>query len=338
MKTYPLRRFIGATLLTCLVFPIFANADTVDDTINSAQIIQRTLQGADHCFHYRVVGVCEWLVCHHGFCHPTTSLKLDHYLPDVVVSVFTHHDNNPWWLAQNTFDPALYQTGQALFQQVAHHAPRGGDQHANTLLDMSNRFHEVDIIGNPALLLLASQSQLLLPSTATAYQPYYSSLLDSYAWRFPAAERFYPGSITPGLHDVGMIGLHNWGPVYPRNGYVNQPDDAKAAAVNALRASTIITAEKPQLHIYQRLSNNCGNHCQAIPVKENSQDSQYQMIYPKAETTCTVFGGNDVTTVHPWEYDAPEKGNQRYLWVLWRHYRGCIPVVGGKYIGSMSFH
>ena len=56
------------------------------------------------------------------------------------------------------------------------------------------------------------------------------------------------------------------------------------------------------------------------------------MIYPKIETTCTVFGGNDVTTLHPWEYDAPQKkGNQHYIWVLWRHLHDA------KYIGSIDF-
>ncbi|MCP3679096.1 MAG: TIGR03756 family integrating conjugative element protein [Gammaproteobacteria bacterium] len=263
--------------------------------------------------------------------------QCDHYLPDVVVSVFNRDDDNPWEFAQQVIDPVMHQTGSALLRQVVSTPPHGGETHSNSSLDMSNHFHEVDIIGNPTLALLSRDSQLLLPSTARPYQPYYSSLLDSYAWRYPAAERFYPQSWLPGVHDVGIIGLHNWGQVYPRNGYINQPNDAKAAAVIALRASTIITANRLQPHLYYPLTNDCGHHCQASEVKENSQDSQYQMIYPKAETHCIVFGGNDLLSPTPWESDATQQGKRRYLWVLWRHYHGCVPLADAKYLGSVNF-
>ena len=106
-------------------------------SINSAQIITRTLQAGDNCFHYRVVGVCEWLICHHLVCHPATTLKLDHYLPDLVVSVFNNNADNPWWFAEQVVDPVMYQTGSALLRQVVTTAPSGGNTHSNSSLDMS---------------------------------------------------------------------------------------------------------------------------------------------------------------------------------------------------------
>ncbi len=303
-----------------------------NNTINSINVVADTFKGVSQCMHYKIVGLCFWQ--QQPYSPPTTTLKLDQYLPDAVVSVFTKPTKNPWLFASTVYDPVFYQAGQALLRTATHDAMGYGDEHENSQRDLNNRFHEVDIIGNPALLFLSGH-EVMLPSAATPYVPYYSSLLDAYAWRFPALERFYPSSYIPGLHDVGMIVLHDWGPVYPRNGYVNQPDDAKAAAVDALRGSMIITQDG-QPHLYQRLSDHCGRHCQVKPVKENSQDAQYQMIYPKVETQCVVFGGSDITQLHPWEADAASQGHDRYIWILWRHYHGCVPG-HGHYLGSINF-
>lgn len=330
-----LKKVAIATLLgvTCLL-PI--SSAWASDTINSVNVVADTLKGVPKCMHYKIIGMCFWLKCSTFECHVETTLKIDQYLPDAVVSVYTQHDNNPWWFAQHVEDPAFYKAGQL---QLSHMADfkmgSGGDENDNSQRDINNKFHEVDIIGNPALAILSGYD-VMLPSAATPYVPYYSSMMDAYAWRFPALERFYPGAMIPGLHEVGMMILHDWGSVYPRNGYVNQPDDAKAAAVDALRASTIITAIG-QPHIYMPLSNTCGSHCKAYPVKENSKDAQYQMIYPKTEDQCTVFGGSDIASLQPWETDATTKGHRRYIWILWRHYHGCVPDHGAKYLGSVNF-
>ncbi len=322
---------LSGILCLLLAYTAFAN----DSTINSVNVIMDTLKGASRCMHYRVVGLCFWLKCSSVECHVKPTLKLDQYLPDAVVSVFNKPMDNPWWFAQHVIDPGMYQVGKAEIKHSSHFNMGYGDEPDNSKRDINNRFHEVDIIGNPALVILSGYD-FMLPSAALPYKPYYSSLLDAYAWRFPALERFYPGSLVPGLHDVGKIILHDWGPVYPRNGYVDQPDDAKAAAVDALRASTIVTATG-QPHLYIPLSNTCGDHCLADSVKENSKLSRYQMIYPKTENQCIVFGGSDITSLHPWETDASKKGNDRYVWILWRHYHGCVPDQDGKYLGSINF-
>ena len=61
------------------------------------------------------------------------------------------------------------------------------------------------------------------------------------------------------------------------------------------------------------------------------------MIYPKVEEQCVVFGGSDITSAHPWETDASTQGHNRYVWIWWRHYHGCVPVHGGQYLGSIDF-
>ncbi|MFN3237617.1 MAG: TraU family protein [Pseudomonadales bacterium] len=46
-----------------------------------------------------------------------------------------------------------------------------------------------------------------------------------------------------------------WGPVWPRTGFINQKDDAKTAAVVAQRAGNLVT-QTCQPHIYNALDGN----------------------------------------------------------------------------------
>ena len=108
------------------VFPIFAS-----QSINSASVIEDTLKGASHCMHYKIVGLCFWLKCTPLGCHVETTLKVDQYLPDAVVSVYTKPTNNPWWFAKTIDDPVFYTIGQAQIKQVTHFTMGFGDAHDN---------------------------------------------------------------------------------------------------------------------------------------------------------------------------------------------------------------
>lgn len=304
--------------------------------ISTIDVITDTFKGTSNCLHYKVVGMCFWFRCQLSGCGIETTLKLDHYLPDIVISVYTQPDNNPWDFAKVTIDPIAYQAGKAEVKSATHFNMADGHSHENSSRDVNNHFHEVDVIGNPALLIFNQLGVLLLPGATTIFMPYYTSLLDAYAWRFPALEQFYPGSMVPGLNEVGTLILHDWGPIYPRNGYVNQPDDAKAAAVVAQRAADIAT-KMGQPHVYQPLSSKCGDHCDVDSAKENSAQTQYQMIYPKVDNQCLVFGKSDITSLQPWGADAAKAGNNRYIWVMWRHYHGCVPLSDGTYLASIDF-
>lgn len=321
---------IGIAL--CLPSSI-AIAVPTNSTISSVGIVENTLAGLSSCSHYEIKGVCFWLKCN-GMCRVETTLDVDQYLPDEVETVFSSPTDDPWDFASMVIDPAANVAGQAQMKASTGHSLSDGASHDNSSADMNNRFHEVDIAGNPALLLL-NTLPFMITSVAIPYAPYYSSLLDAYAWRFLALERFYPGSLILGIHEVGTLILHDWGPVYPRNGYVNQPDDAKAAAVNAMRASTIVTSVGAP-HIYNPLSNSCGKHCVVSSVSENSSLTQYQMIYPIAQKQCVVFGSSDIASLQPWETAASIAGNDRYVWVMWRHYSGCIQDHGATYLGFIG--
>ncbi len=159
-------------------------------------------------------------------------------------------------------------------------------------------------------------------------------MLDSAAWRgFPQLkttqlEEAY-AMVADIQHHIGT-GLIYWGGIYPHDGKVSTSNDAQAAAVIAQRAGDLITSTSMMPisgNIYQSLSNICGQECNAASVQENSDKTEFQMIYPVVTDTCDDFG----KTMNYGE-DAETKTNGAYVWVLWRFYSGCRDGVG-KFIG-----
>ena len=90
---------MSCMLLLCLVL---CHLSAFSST-NSAEIIADTLAGSPACLHYEIKGACFWL-------SPTgaivTTPYVQHYLPDVVVSVFNQPDQNPWLEIEATLDQA----------------------------------------------------------------------------------------------------------------------------------------------------------------------------------------------------------------------------------------
>lgn len=312
--------------------PLFANG------ITTPQIITETIKAVPSCLHYKVIGMCYWWVCNGPDCHVETTPKVEHYLPDAVVSVFRKNNSNPWDYANKVIDPVAYQAGQAQVKTIMGFNLGEGNQSASSLEEQNNHFKEVDVVGNPAIPFFSSKTDVFLPSQAKPLMFYYISMGDAYMWRSSLIEAArYAAYLVPGIHIVGSL-ANNWGPIYPRVGFINQPADGKAAAVIAQRAADIATrGEQP--HIYNALNTNssCGDHCQTWEAIENDKNTQWQMVYPIIEHQCIVFGENDLTSPKPWGSDAAQKGDGNYVWVMWRHYKGCIPNKNGKYIGSTEF-
>ena len=303
--------------------------------LSTFDVVQNTLQALPNCFRYKIVGLCFWLKCVGNFCSINTTPKVDHYLPDVVVSAFHTKDSNPWDYANKLVDTPAFRVANTQIKQSLGFGIEHGNENAGSIYNQDTLVKEADLIGNPALNIFSSFRQYVLPSQATPFIPYYSSLVDSYMWRSPHYEIFmYSHTLIPGVHIIGSL-INNWGSVYPRTAFVLQKNDAKAAAVIAQRAADIATRSM-QPHIYNPLIGPCGSHCEIKEVTENDDHSQWQMIYPSVETTCKVFGENDLASKTAWHSDDLEKGQGNYTWVLWRHYKGCIEGEG-MYLGSIDY-
>lgn len=314
---------------------IFINSTVKADSLTTFEITQSTLSAIPHCLHYKITGTCFWQSCDNGICSITATPKVDHYLPDAVVSVYRKTNSNPWDYARKLIDSEAKLAGDAELKRKVGFELGVGNESSGSTHDQNTHFKEVDIIGNPAIVFFTKHSKVFLPSEAQPFVPYYLSLADAYLWRSPLVEAgLYPQFLVPGVHIVGSL-IDNWGSIYPRTGFIEQPADGKAAAVIAQRAASIAT--HASLHIYKTLASGaCGEHCKVDPANENDKNTKWQMIYPSSENTCMMFGQNDLDQPHSWGNDLAEKGNGNYVWILWRRYRGCVPG-DGKYVGQIDF-
>ena len=270
------------------------------------------------CLNYRVVGICFWLFCTNMGCEVKTSPKVRHFIPEVVISSYADTGSNPWTEMSGLSAPTPGAEG-------------GGNLITpNPLRDNLPRFKNADGIGHPggwAATNLASESGYACASGATAYLPYYLSTLDSLGWRYGLPEQVYPEAIIPGMREVGsQLSGNMWGSVYPRQGFLVQPDDFKAAAVMAQRAADFIT-RNGQPHVYLPLVPKAQDgYWPPEPVKENDiTNHKWQLLYPQVQMTCAVF---------PSEAVQSEDGG--YAWSLWRPY-SCCKREGQVFLLSIDF-
>lgn len=143
---------------------------------------------------------------------------------------------------------------------------------SDTQADDSLQSFEVDVIGHPVVSMLRrwSYSPLLRPATAS-FSPYYQSMLDTVSWRRNPEALDPRGWIPNPKHMVGSI-LNQWGLVYPRHGFVTNPNKTKSASVIALRAMDI-AARSRGLHVSRMLGHNCGTSCHVKPFQINHGDT-----------------------------------------------------------------
>ena len=284
--------------------------------LNTGSITSSVLSPS--CLEYRIVGICFWLLCTPFGCTVKTSTKVRHFIPELVVSSYATTGSNPW-------------TEMAALSSPISGAEGGGDLITpNTQRDNLPRFKNVDGIGHPggwAATQLASQSGYACVSGATAFLPYYLSTWDSLAWRHGIPESLYPESLVPGIREIGrQLAGNMWGNVYPRQGFLVQPDDFKAAAVMAQRAGDFITRNW-QPHVYLPLTPAPRDgYWPPGPIVENDASThKWQLLSPLVQPTCAIFPS-----------DSVQSADGGYAWSLWRPY-SCCKREGQTFLFSIDF-
>ena len=340
MNKFSGKRILLSLFISVLVgcFVVTAQAESVNFLTISKDVIEAT---ADNPFgnfvNYRVEGMCFWLDWSSVGPYVKTTLKVNEFLPDAVMTVYNGYGQDPWTFAKIFVDPVTHKLGDTQEETINGYKTSYGTSSAGGNNDMSEKYKEVDIIGDPALLAFFSLLPLpLIQSQAVSFKPYYSSLADAYLWRNPALDdTLHPEAWLPGVRVVGGL-IDQWGPIFPRMGYIDQPGDYKAASVLALRAADIAT-HRAQSHVYIPLaSGSCGHECHVWPSHENDfTNVKYQEIYPRSSIKAKKnFGVNGLFSgIGPYGQDqyAQSKGN--YVFVMWRHYEGCIQS-SGQFLGS----
>lgn len=287
-------------------------------SITTLDIAQKTLEAFPNCSQHKIIGACFWLECSWYGCWVNQTFKVEHYTPDAVVSVFNQVGQNPWKEADLLYDRISYKTGNRSQKFITKQNMSGGDQLENTK-NSKLKQKEATIVGHP--LSRIWPRSLFIRSEATPYAPYFESMLDAIPWRM-GIESVYPQSLSLKGYVLGQFPLSIWGTVYPREGIIEQSNDAKAASVVAFRGAHIVTRPR-QAHIYRYLkSGSCGHDCEVYEISHKDENHAWQMLSPKAETQCHAIAHNDIDK--EWGLAESRIANGSYTWNLWRKYEGCI--------------
>lgn len=289
--------------------------------LDSATVVGSTL--STDCMEYKVVGICFWLFCTNFGCSVRTSVKVKHFVPELVVSSYANTGENPWTDVSSMSSPSGLSQG-------------GGNDHASNRYS-SERFKNADAVGHPGgyvFTQFASSSGYVCKTGATAYMPYFLSTLDPLAWRHSIPESLYPQALIPGQREIGSS-TDNWGHLFPRSGWVNQSNDYKAAAVVAQRVGDFVT-QRGQPHVYLPLTpNKSDGYWPPEPgdVEEgNATTHKWQALWPVLDNTCAVFPSGGATETFS-DRQAQDGG---YAWAFWRPY-SCCEREGQTFLGSIDF-
>ena len=300
--------------------------------LTTPTIVAQTSAAALACMRWMPVGMCLWLRCSFSGCSVRTAVKVGHYNPDLVVSVYNELGGNPWAEIRASLGLAQQAAATGLLGALlpvpldsagnrteGSHEPR---EHRNLI------FREADAIGHPigTLSAVAGVVGLVCRSQARPFFPYFQSGLDALAWRQEVPEMLYPASWLPGLREIGSWPLQTWGSVHPRTGWSTQAEEPKAAAVTAQRAADIVT-RTAQPHVYVPLAGNRRSFGQRVwppgPLFEKDERSgMWQMLAPRLDATCSAFGSNDLVSLTGWGGGRVDATGE-YAWNLWRPYQCC---------------
>ncbi|EAQ9657401.1 TIGR03756 family integrating conjugative element protein [Salmonella enterica] len=323
MLSNRLRPVAMSLMLGCGGLPV------ADAAINTASIVASAISPS--CISWRVSGICYWLKCTPFGCTVKTSIKVTHFIPETVVSVYQDKGKNPWTemaLVSGTSGGVENAISGALAGLSA-----GGGESVSKVpgqRSLHTRFKYADAIGHPATSLIGGQIPgYSCNSAATPLFPYFLSTLDTLVWRTGVPELAYPEALIQGKREVGSQASQNmWGNVYPRSGFITQQDDYKAGAVIAQRVADIIT-RSGQVHVYQPLvGHRSPGYWPPDPVTENTgtKNHKWQRLSPALSQSCAVFpdtGGH-----------VAKNGN--YAWALWQPY-SCCKRRGQTFLYSTNF-
>jgi integrating conjugative element protein (TIGR03756 family) len=283
-------------LIVLLFFTFFLTHNISAKTFNTADLSKSAI--SEDCLDYCIDGACFWLKCSFWGCSINVTPHIKHNLPDFVVTSYDNPGENPY----QEFSAIDYTSNID-----------GGNISSKNKNDSALAFKEVSAIGNPVAYAMGQQ-RFLCKSEVKPLEPYYLSTIDHKMWRDGNSDMLYASTYTPGMNEVGPI-LSSWGSKYPRIGFLYQTNDYKTAAVIAERGVEVIS--QGGLRIYNKPNN--------LTFKESGK---WQMISPKKENQCKVFGYED----HQITLDKKDDDGQ-YGWTAWLNYSCCIPG-SGKLIGT----
>lgn len=283
------------------------------------------------CIAWRPTGVCFWLRCIGWKCSITTSLRSRHYLPDVVVSIYQDPENAPWR------ELRFFSNASAQLLQSGATGSKAESGRGRNNTGVVTRM--ADVVGNPASTILGqilNSAGIGCRGQVTPFRPYFMSGVDPLGWRYPYMDMLNIEGMIPGRREIGFrddgddswMWSGRWGHLYPRSGSIIQQDHFKASATIAQRAISIVTDPGRPLFLRSELPANrqvSRGVWPPGPAEEwSSHNGKWQMVYPKVDSECAIFGDNEVYTSEESLADY-RSDSGAYGWVFWRRWNCCPP-------------
>ena len=127
-------------------------------------VVAATIASAPSCLSYQVKGVCFFLRCRLSGCSVQTTIRVSHYMPDVVISTYNDQYLHPWADVGTVVSGVGSTVGAALLAlpldssaNTDHSTLPGGQSAANK---------GADAIGNPLVVINNVSSSLVTPGVA----------------------------------------------------------------------------------------------------------------------------------------------------------------------------
>ena len=320
-----MRTFVFVFSLMCSLSVTAKDGPAPGGSITSIGIGAKVVSHYMDYTHYQPIGMCMWLVCAGPFCSLKPTPEVSEYLPDLIVTVATGKSNNPWVEANKTIDKAGFLVGNFAIKKATGFSLTNGSTSTRATGNHSDsiRTKSVDVVGNPSGV--AKIPYLSLRLDAKPFMPYYQSDSDVLG-RLDIAEALRPNTFLL-THAIGQNFIKNWGFEFPRSLTLNVQNDYKASVMAALHAADIVTNNNT-LHTVQSTTDSCGTNCAVANVIEELKDDHeiVQEVYPHDKHV--QLGQDDSKMKKSLGADDEAAGHGNYVFVFWRHYKGCVQSSG----------
>ncbi len=321
--------WIKSTLFALLL--IGSAPSIAEDEFNTLDLFTDSFDADfESCVDLQVKGACEWIRCTLFGCDFDTTTIIEHYTPDVVVSVYDDLGNSPY------SDSDMF-TG-VISSLLGRNSNGGAKAAKNRPSNVVSR--HADIYGSAAALGLINLLEQLPLGLAcepgsTPLKPYfvsssnpllwYTGLIDSLMNLDQRLSTRHVVERQDGVQGSFITTAPFWGNVFPRTGMVVQQDEYRASTVFAVRAVDILMNGNSFGLYRTELDGSEGRYYEPSDKFEewSSHEGRFQMLYPTYENTCHIMAdvAEKSNTLDGWEDKRSTDGD--YAWHYWRRYKCC---------------
>ncbi|OEE35297.1 hypothetical protein A1QO_00630 [Vibrio genomosp. F10 str. ZF-129] len=322
-----MKKIISILLTICLISPLQASEDA-QSTMPFMEL--STASMAPQCVKWKVTGMCFWMTCTPFGCFFSSSVKVNHWNPDLVVEVKSDTVMSPMGYTAITGEIFKEIGGELLnLAGIANdglQSSSSGSANPNSSggnASSSQKFYDATVIGNPALLQYSTFYGTAFgtigwcQSPATPLNIYYDSLLDAFEWRVGMFEGF---TAMYQSEPLGPPLVDTFGDLYPRIGTTINSSPYKSASTLAYRAAHIVTMGS-------------GMHATLGTLPPTSTTSHSWPVLPMTNYTALWSNVKPFPSVmcqpmaselqHSIQEGSAHSELQNYLKILWRNYTCC---------------